>query len=474
MKQNLYPTFPLLLVDDEPSWLRSMSIALARDLSINNVILCKDSREVLLIVKERQLSAVILDITMPYLTGEDLLPQIIEIQPELPVLMLSGRNQIEIAVRCMKNGAFDYFLKTDEEDRIMSGIQRALEFLALRNENAHLRASLLSSKLRHGEAFAGIHTNDSCMHDIFRYIEAIAASPEPVLITGESGTGKELIARSIHAINKNDGPWVAVNIAGLDDHAFSDTLFGHRRGAFTGATESRSGMIERAGKGVLFLDEIGDLSCGSQVKLLRVLQEREFYPLGGDQPARLQAKLVFATNHNLGERVEAGLFRRDLYHRLHAHHIHLPPLRERRNDIPLLLDHFLADAAKSLGKKPPTPPSELATLLRTYPFPGNLREFRSMVFDAVSRHERGILSMESFKAKIAPSGKSFAGGETDCQRRGLYAHVDRLPSIQEAIDELICEAMSRADGKISIAAISLGISRPALSKRLSVKDKPTA
>ena len=200
--------------------------------------------------------------------------------------------------------------------------------------------------------FAGIVTRNRRMQALFQYVEAVAHSPEPLLVTGESGVGKELVARAVHDLAGEDEPWVAVNVAGLDDNHFADTLFGHARGAFTGAEQARGGMIDKAGSGTLFLDEIGDLSAASQVKLLRLLQEGEYYPLGSDRPQKLRARIVVATNVDLAASQAAGQFRKDLYYRLCAHHVHIPSLRERREDLPLLLDHFLEQAAQAMFMMP--------------------------------------------------------------------------------------------------------------------------
>jgi transcriptional regulator with PAS, ATPase and Fis domain len=223
-------------------------------------------------------------------------------------------------------------------------------------------------------------------------------------------------------------------------------------------------MIEQAAGGTLFLDEIGDLSQASQVKLLRLLQEGEYYPLGSDQPKQMSARVVVATHCNLEEKLAAGEFRRDLYYRLLAHQVLIPPLRERSEDIPLLLTHFLAKAAQQLGKKLPTPPKELAILLSTYSFPGNIRELEAMVFDAVSQHSSHTLSMKTFLERIGHSAQEIPAelpltGE-------LFAALPELPSLQQAGQLLVEEALRRSEGNQSIAARLLGISQPALSKRL--------
>ncbi len=262
----------VLLVDDEPSWLRAMDLALERTLGTENQT-CLDSRKAMQILASEPVSLVLLDITMPHLSGQELLQQIKQRYPLLPVIMTTGLAQIELAVECMRLGAFDYFVKTTEVERIMNGIRRALELVNLQQENQRLRDNFLQNELENPEAFVDFISDNPKIRSICQYIEAIAKSPEPVLILGESGVGKELVARAVHQAGHADGPWVAVNVAGLDDNIFSDTLFGHVKGAYTGADQARAGVIEEAAGGVLFLDEIGDLSQASQVKLLRLLQE---------------------------------------------------------------------------------------------------------------------------------------------------------------------------------------------------------
>jgi DNA-binding NtrC family response regulator len=460
----LYPPFGILLVDDEPAWLRSLSMTLEGPGGLSNLRQCQDSRQVMQLLAGGEIGLVLLDLTMPNPSGEELLGRIVEEHPDIAVIVVSGMNQVETAVRCVKKGAFDYFVKTVEEDRLLDGVQRAVRLLELQRENRAMRRRLLYDRLEHPEVFAGIVTIDKGMRSVFQYVEAIADSPQPVLITGESGTGKELVARALHALSRPGQPLVAVNVAGLDDNVFADTLFGHARGAFTGADASRRGMIEAAGGGTLFHDEIGDMSLASQVKLLRLLQEGEYFPLGADQPRQSRARIVVATHQDLAARQAAGSFRKDLFFRLRTHHLHLPALRERKEDIPLLLDHFLEEAASELGKKKPTPPPELALLLSTCSFPGNIRELRAMVFDAVSSHQGRVLSMESFRRAI---GDSPTVAKTDQPARSNpFAAVADLPTLSGAVDLLVDEALRRAQGNQTIASRLLGISQPALSKRL--------
>ncbi|SEA72984.1 two component, sigma54 specific, transcriptional regulator, Fis family [Desulfuromusa kysingii] len=464
-----YPLLPLLLVDDEPVWLHSLAVNLKLNVGINNLIECSDSRDVLELLDRQEIGLILLDLTMPHLSGEELLSLIVENHPAVPVIILSGLNQLETAVRCMRLGAFDYFVKTTEQERLLAGIRRALNHMELERENRTLKAQFMRHELQHPELFAAIITGNKHMRSIFQYIEAVAGSPEPVLITGESGVGKELVAKAVHQVSTPEGPWVAVNVAGLDDNTFADTLFGHTRGAYTGADSQRAGMIEKATSGTLFLDEIGDLSPTSQVKLLRLMQEGEYFPLGSDTAKRLQARVVFATNRDLAAMQSSGAFRKDLYYRLHAHHVQIPPLRERLEDLPLLLDFFLQKAADSLGKKKPTPPEELAVLLATYYFPGNIRELRSMVYDAVSLHQGRKLSMDSFKQAIGyGDGEPLEGSKQEIESASSTEFIfpERLPPLKQAADLWVAEALRRSQGNQNIAAQLLGISPQALSKRL--------
>jgi DNA-binding NtrC family response regulator len=303
-------------------------------------------------------------------------------------------------------------------------------------------------------------------------MEAIAGTNQPVLITGESGTGKELVAKTLHSLGRSREKMVTVNVAGLDDNIFSDTLFGHTQGAFTGADKRRMGMIETAGDGTLFLDEIGDLSMASQVKLLRLIQEGEYYPVGGDIPRHSRARIICSTHQNLLKKEKELTFRKDLYYRLHTHHINLPPLRERKDDIPLLLDYFIRYSCKATGKKIPFYPKELATLLAAYHFPGNIRQLKSMVYDAVATHRTGTLSMNTFE-KIIHAGQEKdllpeTGGSGETDTINPFSGIEVLPTFQEASDLLMAEALRRTNGNQSMAARFLGVSQPALSKRLKV------
>lgn len=467
MNKYRYPENPLLLIDDEESWLQGLSFSLKSSASINHFITCNDSREVMGILGEIEVSAILLDLNMPHMSGDQLLDEIVQDYPQIPVIMLSGLNQLETAVSCMKRGAFDYLIKTTDLDQLKIGIERALSFSALQRENTFLRKQVLRVSDNDLNVTSGIATINKKVLSLLNYIQAISVSREPVLITGESGVGKELFARAIHQTSCPNGPWVAVNTAGLDDNVFADTLFGHVKGAFTGADQSRAGMIEQAHGGTLFLDEIGDLSLQSQVKLLRFLQSGEYYPVGSDRPLKSNARLVFATNLILAEKQKTGHFRKDLYFRLKSHLIDVPPLRERKEDLSMLLDSFLDEAATCLNKKRPTPPPELIDLLATYDYPGNVRELRAMVHDAVSTHVSHKLSMKSFKQAI---GQSVVDGNSiESAAENFTASLTfgpKLPTLKAAANQLVVEAMRRSAGNQTIAAGLLGMTQPSLNRRL--------
>ena len=468
-----HPQRPILLADDEPEALQGCELML-RTGGLAPCLRCQDSREVMPLLSHTEVSVVLLDLTMPHLSGETLLGMILGEHPDLPVIIVTGANEVEMAVRCMRAGAFDYIVKPMDENRLISSVRRAIEMSEVRTEYAHFKRRVLANELEHPEAFSNIITQNPVMRSIFQYVETIARSPRPVLLSGETGVGKELIAEAIHRLSGRSGEFVAVNAAGLDDTMFADTLFGHVKGAYTGADESRPGLIARAQGGTLFLDEIGDLSPLSQMKLMRLLQDQEYFPLGTDVARRSETRVVTATNRDLQALQTQGLFRADLYYRLHTHHVHIPPLRERIGDLPLLIDAFLEKAAGTLGKRKPTPPKELVPLLSAHSFPGNVRELESMIFDAVSHHDSHILSLERFKTCVLESpGTDPVPLRSGDPGASPFAAFNTLPSLQEAKRLLTEEALRRAKGNQSIAARMLGISQPGLSKALKRYSEPS-
>lgn len=466
-----YPQSPILIIDDEAEILY-----IYRDLlnleGFTNLILCQDAQQALTILNNNQISVILLDLIMPQISGDDLLSIIKEDHPQIPVIVVTAMDKINTAVFCMKEGAFDYFTKPIDENRLITGIRNALRVNELEQEVCKLHDAILCQEIKSPAAFESIKTISSRMISIFKYMEVIAESPKHVLLTGESGVGKELFARVIHALSKREGELVPVNIAGLDDSLFSDTLFGHRKGAFTGATSYRRGLIEKARCGTLFLDEIGDLDNSSQTKLLRLLEEHEYYELGSDEIKTTDARIICATNSDLEAKMEKGRFRKDLYYRLITHHIHIPCLRDRKEDIHTLVDFFLDQSASTLKKRRPGIAPELYTLLATYHFPGNVRELQSIIFDAVARNDSKNLSLDFFKdyLKSHSIGKdiSFQTGKTN---RSMISFSGNFPTLKEIERFFIDEALKRAKGNQSIASHLLGILPSSLCRKLKKRTQ---
>jgi DNA-binding NtrC family response regulator len=452
----------VLIVDDDPSVVSSLA-ALLRSNGLANVIECTDSRQVMDLVGSRDVGVVLLDLAMPHRTGGEVLADLHQRYPDTAVIVVTGTNEVPAAVECMKAGAFDYLVKAVEESRLVSSVRRALEIGRLRREFGDLKERLLAPSLRDPDDFSAMPTRSPAMRAVFLLVESVARSDEPILVTGETGVGKKLVAEAIHRVSERTGELVDVNVAGLDDLMFADTLFGHRKGAFTGAEVHRAGMIQQAAGGTLLMNEIGDLSPASQVKLLQLLDTSAYYPLGSDLPRRCEARIVVATNRDLAKSIEEGGFRRDLFYRLSTHAVRVPPLRERKEDLPLLVGRFVAEAAAKLQRDQPRVPAELFRLLEAYHFPGNVRELRSMVYDAVARITSGTLSLDPFRDVIRRD--TTMGGESRADALHL-AFSERLPTIREATGLLMEEALNRAGGNQSVAAGLLGISHQALSKRL--------
>jgi len=460
MSITLHPTQPIYLVDDESAARESMEILL-RSAGLGNTVPMADPREMMAALERQRASVVLLDLGMPHVSGESLLQRIASDYPDIPIIVVTGTDTVDTAVFCMRHGAFDYLVKPLDAERLLSSVRRALERQLLEEENRRVREKLLSPVLDHPEHFAHIVTCSPALAAIFQYVEAIASLSHPVLITGETGVGKELVARAIHTASGRQGDLVSVNVAGLDDTMFSDTLFGHVKGAFTSADKARNGLILTAQGGTLVLDEIGDLSIQSQVKLLRVLQEGEFLAAGSDVPRKTDARIIATTNADLGELQAAGKFRKDLYYRLSANRICVPPLRQRREDIPLLANHFLAEFAKEQNIPKPVMPAAFLSMLEAHDLAGNVRELRSMMLDAVTRKKMG---KPAFQAADDAAGTARA--EPDGTSADRIVFPSALPTPRQVVEDLVAEAMRRADGKQSAAARLLGISQQAIAKRL--------
>jgi two-component system, NtrC family, response regulator HydG len=454
----------VLVVDDDEQ-IANMVILTLKSEGITNVRKITDSRQVLDVLKQDGASLILLDMLMPNLSGRDLLPLIKQEHPHMPVVMVTALSDVETVVECMKAGAYDYLLKPVEPSRLIACVKNAQHVNDLRNEICILKQYLLTDSLKQPEAFTAIKTCSKKMRAIFQYTEAVSASGQPVLVIGETGVGKELMARAIHQLSGVKGEFVAVNVAGLDDNMFSDSLFGHKKGAFTGADQVREGLIRRAAGGTLFLDEIGDLHSASQVKLLRLLQEGEYFPVGSDSIKKSDARIIVATNHNLQAEMTSGRFRSDLYYRLCAHTVELPPLRERPEDIPLLTIHMVEETARAYGKQPPLLSADLLAHLRLQPYPGNVRELQGLVLDAMARHQDGLLTCEHFKLTREACGASSPTG-SGTHLLSLFGH---FPSFHEIEDYLIDESLKLSSGNHNLAASLLGVTRQTITNRLKAR-----
>ncbi len=458
---------PTILVVEDERYVRESLTVFLDDMGFR-VLSAENGQIGLEQFRNQRPDIVMTDLRMPVMDGFALVEAIAAESEFTPIVVVSGVGEVNEAVRAMRLGAWDYLSKPIgnlEELQIM--LERSLERARTKYELERLRRHLSDGTLGNESAFSSIITSSSRMRAIFLYLESVAPSRQPVLITGETGTGKELIARAVHTLSGLGGPFVAINLAGLDDSMFSDTLFGHLRGAFTGADRVREGLIRQASGGTLFLDEIGDLAPGSQVKLLRLLQEGEYLPLGADKVLRSDVRIVAATHADLKLKMEQGTFRPDLYYRLCSHRVELPPLRNRPEDLPLLTAHFMEKASALLGKMTPNAPPELNRYLAAYRFPGNIRELEAIIHDAVARSVSHTLSLESIVTAIDSGLRPNVFSVPVSSLCPVCPFAEKFPTLKVAEDLLISEALRMADNNQRLAAAYLGITRQALNKRLS-------
>lgn len=471
----IFPESTILILDDDEA-LRTRLKLLFERVGLDNVMTTGDRGLASSLVAHKAVGLVLLDLNLPEPNGESFLAEISSSAPEIPVIVMTGVSEPETIVRCLKAGAVDYIVKPVDDVRLMISIWNALATFEYRREAEGFRERIFQRKLEHPEAFAGIITRDMRMMAAFTYAESVARSRQPVLITGETGTGKELFARAIHQASGRKGPFVAVNVGGLDDAMFSDCLFGHRKGAYTGADTVRPGMLKEAEGGTILLDEIGDLEIHSQVKLLRLLQENEYYPLGADTPSTSDARVLAATTRDLRSDVASGKFRSDLFYRLQTHPLNIPPLRDRHGDLKPLIRAFLEKSSRELGQTFPGNEAtnacadKLVRILADYPFPGNVRELESLIHDAVTGARGGKLDLEALKQRIGflsfDDSEPSAEPLTDLPPFLRDLLDGKIPTMEEVERELSQLAVDRAEGNLSQAAQALGISRQTLYNKL--------
>ncbi|MGE5850982.1 MAG: sigma-54-dependent transcriptional regulator [Candidatus Methylomirabilota bacterium] len=410
--------------------------------------------EALALARERVLDAVISDIRMPDLDGLELLRGLRQVNPDLSVILMTAFGNVEAALQAIKEGAYDYVSKPLRLDELLLALRRALEQRRLLRENEAFRETL-----QHQFGLANIVGVSAPMIEIFKLIARVAPSQSTVLITGESGTGKEIVARALHYNGPRAGkPFVTVNCGGLAEGVLESELFGHVRGAFTGAFTARRGLFEVAHSGTVFLDEIGDIGPNMQAKMLRVLEQQEVKPVGGNEAVRVNVRLIAATNKDLQEEIRAGRFREDLFYRLNVVSIHLPPLRERREDIPALAHHFLRKYAEANGKQIGGFAREVMAILEAHSWPGNVRELENAVQRAVAISRHPILLPEDLPPHLAASLVELVHSNTN----GSIS----LLSLDAVIRQHIARVLAATDGNKKRAAEILGVDRRTLYRML--------
>ncbi|MEN6441369.1 MAG: sigma 54-interacting transcriptional regulator [Syntrophobacter sp.] len=384
----------ILIVDDERNYLLVLESLLSDE--GYQVVTADGARNGLELMQEHELDVVITDMKMPGMDGMEFLDQIHRRKPDIPVIMMTAYGSVEKAVEAMRKGAFDYILKPFENEELKLTIRKAIEHYHLLCQNRQFAEEL---QVRYH--FGNIIGKSAQMQRIFQLIEKVAPTKATVLITGASGTGKELIARAIHYNSpRKDRPFISVNCGALPETLLESELFGHEKGAFSGAVSQRKGRFELAHGGTLFLDEISETSPPLQVKLLRVLQEMEFERVGGSQTLRIDVRVVAASNRNLKEEVEAGRFRGDLFYRLNVMHVYIPPLRERCDDIPLLVNHFLEKyAADNEQDLISIAPAAMKCIL-DYQWPGNVRELENVIERAIILSDRKELQVKDLPSEV--------------------------------------------------------------------------
>ncbi|MCK4764632.1 MAG: sigma-54-dependent Fis family transcriptional regulator [Candidatus Aminicenantes bacterium] len=399
MEMGLFPVSPILIVDDEENYLNSVRFQL-RSNGITNVERCQDSREVIPRLKKNRYSLILLDLEMPHKSGKDILAEIVEDFPGVPVIIVTAFMDIKIAVDCMKNGVFDCLIKPAKIKDLIRTVKDVLNLEGSHEKIILLKKNLFSNTDQNPKDFFSIVTKSEKMQLVFQSIGIFAATSRPLLIGGENGVGKKFVAHEIHKQSKRKGKFVSFNTTGLDDDLFTEKLFGRRIGVISSEKSYKEGLLEEASGGTIYLDDVGELSLKSQEKLLNLLQEREYCPQGIDKPLANDARVIAITSKNLTALTQIKSFRQDLTYLLKTNEIFIPPLRERKEDIPLLLDYFVKEAAEMKRTKRPSIPEELNNILEQYDFPGNIDELKDMVYEAVRRNKTGGLFLDIFIERI--------------------------------------------------------------------------
>ena len=447
----------ILIVDDEPA----ARHGLRRALGTYEIVEAEDGAAALQEIERSAPDLLICDIQMPQMDGLALLKALVGRPDALPVILLTAHGSERIAVEAMKSGAYDYLSKPYEVDELRVTVEKALETVRLRRENEALRA-----ELRQRAGFGTMISRSRAMEWVYDLVNKVAPTDATVLICGESGTGKELVARTIHAQSaRKDGPFVAMNAAALPAELIESELFGHEKGAFTGAAARRTGKFETAHKGTLFLDEIGDMGVETQAKILRVLQERCFERLGGAETIAVDVRVISATNKNLPAEIAAGRFREDLYYRLQVVDILLPPLRDRPEDIPLLVQHFLERFNQQHRKAVTEVPPDAMQALVEHRWPGNIRQLMNVIERAVIFADGLVLRKDLFPSDFQASSHRLDSPLTPHPSPRSF-HDAKRQAVQSFETAFLRAALERHAGNVNQTALSLGLKRQALQQKL--------
>ncbi len=438
----------VLVVDDEQSMRELLEIVLRRE--GYDVVIADNGRAAVSALESQPVDLLISDIKMPDMSGVDVLRAARGIDPDILAIMITAFASTETAVEALRLGAHDYISKPFKVDELKLRVRKALERVRLQQENLILKRTLNSS-----HQFCNIIGRSDAMLAVFRLVETVATTNSTILITGESGTGKELVARAVHFNSlRRERPFVALNCGALTETLLESELFGHMRGSFTGAASNKKGLIEVAERGTIFLDEIGDMSPMMQVKLLRVLQERKFRRVGGTEEVDADIRIIAATNHDLAKLVAEGKFREDLYYRINVIPVHLPALRERRDDIPLLADHFLARYCEQMAKNLTGISAEAMRHLSAYDWPGNIRELENVIERAVALEQTPTILPDSLPGHVVGQGPRPGTQAVALPDEG----IDLEQHVQGVEREYIAQALRRAGGVQVKAAELLGMS----------------
>ncbi len=458
----------ILVVDDEPNYLIILE-ELLEDEGFE-VLTARNGNEALEIAEKSDINLIVTDMQMPGMNGVELLSETKNRWPAIPVIMVTAFGEVDKAVSAMQAGAFNFLSKPFKNDELIANINKAIEHHAVVRENIRLR-----NEAKERCSFSGMVGKNRKMQQVYTLIEKVAPTRTSVLITGESGTGKELIAKAIHYNSDREGaPFISVNCAALPDNLLESELFGHEKGAFTGAISLRKGRFERADSGTLFLDEIGEMPVTLQAKLLRIIQEQTFERVGGSSELSVDVRILTATNKDLKEEVAQGKFREDLYYRLNVLNIHIPPLRERMDDIPLLAAHFIEKFRNQMDKPNLSISSEAVAFLSSLPWDGNIRELENTIERASILCNKDTITPDDVQPDTLSSNHPEIDSKFDID--DLFRSDIRLPEVLDAIEKkLLLRAMNQADYVQTKAAKSLGITKSLLQykmKKFSIKKKP--